>query len=243
MVVILFRPLRPDVNRQSFDAEYVQRLGEGDPATERDFFGYFGELILIKARARGLSHALAEDARQETFLRVLRTLRAPGGLRCAEALGAFVNGVCNNVLKERFRERKRHEPADEPTPQPDTATPSPEARLLTLERQQAVRRVIERMSADNARLLRAIVLQERERHEVCGELGVSPDYLRVLLHRAKREFLDLYLKSEAPPASAACTDSEIPPSPDGGTTKARGSQPPVRSSRAERGSAGRTVGL
>jgi RNA polymerase sigma-70 factor (ECF subfamily) len=191
------------VTRQGFDAAYLKRLGERDPQTERHFCAYFGELIQIKARARRLPQALADDIRQETFLRVLRTLASPGGLRTAECLGAFVNSVCNNVLRERWRDQKRHQPpADEPPVLPDSSTPSPEAQLVSKEGKAAVRRVLAQMTAQNSRLLRAILLDERDREEICRELGVNPDYLRVLLHRAKKEFRALYPEPERPWAAA-----------------------------------------
>ena len=187
------------MSRQGFDAAYLQRLGEGDSQTERHFCAYFGDLIRIKARARHLTQTRAEDIRQETFLRVLRTLRSPGGLRTAECLGAFVNSVCNNVLREGFRDKKRHEPpAEEPAPLPDTVTPSPEAQLITQEGKASVRRVLEMMTPHNSRLLRAILLDERDREEICREFKVTPDYLRVLLHRAKKEFRALYVEQERP---------------------------------------------
>ena len=199
MVVIRFKPLRTAVTRQGFDAAYLQRLAEGDSHTEQHFCAYFSELIRIKARSRHLTQTLAEDIRQETFLRVLRTVRSPGGLRTAECLGAFVNSVCNNVLREGFRDKKRHEPpADEPAPLPDTVTPSPEAQLISDEAKASVRRVLEAMTPHNSRLLRAILLDERDREEICREYGVSPDYLRVLLHRAKKEFRALYVERERP---------------------------------------------
>jgi RNA polymerase sigma-70 factor (ECF subfamily) len=199
MVVVRFKPLRTAVTRQGFDAAYIDRLRDGDPQTEQHFCAYFSELIHIKARARHFPQSVVEDVRQETFLRVLRTLRTPGGLRTAECLGAFVNSVCNNVLRESRRERIRHEPpAEEPAPKPDTVTPSPEAQLISKEAKAAVRRVLDGLPPQDSRLLRAILLDERDREEICRELEVSPDYLRVLLHRAKKDFRALYKRSEDP---------------------------------------------
>ncbi len=43
-------------------------------------------------------------------------------------------------------------------------------------------------------LLKAVFLDERDRDEVCRELGVDREYLRVLLHRAKQAFKTEYLK-------------------------------------------------
>ena len=43
-------------------------------------------------------------------------------------------------------------------------------------------------------MLKAVFLDERDRDEVCREFGVDRDYLRVLLHRAKQEFKNEYVK-------------------------------------------------
>ena len=95
------------LERHNFDAEYIRRLVSGDPETEHHFTRYFGELLVLKLRSRLRSPAQVEDARQETFVRVLATLKQKGGLASAESLGAFVNGVCNNVLFEMYRANAR----------------------------------------------------------------------------------------------------------------------------------------
>jgi RNA polymerase sigma-70 factor (ECF subfamily) len=43
--------------------------------------------------------------------------------------------------------------------------------------------------------LKEVFLEERNKDEVCDEFGVDRNYLRVLLHRAKRNFRALYLKT------------------------------------------------
>ena len=90
------------VERYSFDRGYVESLRANDPAVQRHFATYFRELLLIKIRRRVPSADVADDLVQETFLRVLTTLRA-GGLRSSPSLGAFVDSVCNNVLLEYYR--------------------------------------------------------------------------------------------------------------------------------------------
>ena len=94
------------VQRQSFDAEYVRRLAHSDPETERDFVAYFGELLAIKLRSRLRAPEQIQDVIQETFLRVLKTLRQ-SGIESPEALGSFVNSVCTNVLFEVYRAQSR----------------------------------------------------------------------------------------------------------------------------------------
>ena len=62
----------------TFDKVYVERLRDGDPSTEDHFVAYFEQLLRIKLRARTLTSDKVEDLRQETFIRVIAALRAPG---------------------------------------------------------------------------------------------------------------------------------------------------------------------
>jgi RNA polymerase sigma-70 factor (ECF subfamily) len=188
------------VQLQAFDSAYVDRLRAGDAETERHFVAYFSELLDIKLRWRLPSRSLVEEARQETFLRVLRAVRSPGGVREPERIGAFVNAVCNNVLFELYRARGRDRLSDDDMPPLADASRDPEARVITEERQATVRQILERMPARDRRLLRAVFLEERDKDEVCAQLGVDRDYLRVLLHRAKNQFRLLYLSREPAPA-------------------------------------------
>ena len=122
------------LDRFDFDQAYVERLVAGDPETEQHFAKYFGDLLTIKLRSRLRSPAQAEDARQETFRRVLTTLKQRGGLKAAEHLGAFVNGVCNNVLFEQYRAGSRTDPlADEVDPA-DESRPSVESGMMAAEK-------------------------------------------------------------------------------------------------------------
>src|SRR5947207_12927032 len=107
-----FRP------RFSFDGDYVRRLIAEDPETERHFTEYFGDLLSLKLRSRLRSAALVEDARQETFVRVLTALKKKGSLATPESLGAFVNAVCNNVLFETYRSNARASPLDDERDEP-----------------------------------------------------------------------------------------------------------------------------
>jgi RNA polymerase sigma-70 factor (ECF subfamily) len=196
------------LKRHAFDAAYLEALRDGDSSTERHFVAYFAELILIKVRARRYAYALAEDVKQETLLRALRVLRSPEGLRDPGSLGAFVNSICNNVLREFLRSSIRHRPpAEDPPPLPDRSTPSQEDRLITEETKQAVRRVVGRLEPRDRDLLRGIFLEERDKDDICLQLGVGRDYLRVLLHRAKNEFRALYLEGEEPTPDVPRTDA------------------------------------
>jgi RNA polymerase sigma-70 factor, ECF subfamily len=189
---------------EAFDAAYLDALRSADAETESHFVHYFSKLIAIKLRSGYRSRQLVEDVRQETFLRVFRILRSPEGVRYPERLGALVNSVCNNVLLESLRAYDRHAPGAEPRDRPargDTA--DPEARLISKEQTEQVRLVMDELPARDRRILRALFFEDREKDEVCAEMGVGRDYLRVLVHRAKSLLRERMLGRQAARSTSA----------------------------------------
>jgi RNA polymerase sigma-70 factor (ECF subfamily) len=173
--------------RYSFDGEYVQRLIAADPETERHFTDYFSDLLSLKLRSRLRSPAQVDDARQETFVRVLTALRQ-GKLASPESLGAFVNSVCNNVLLETYRSNARATPLDDEPAEPESPEPSVEWRVLRSEERVRVQDALAGLPDKDRDLLRWLFFEERDKDEVCRELNVDREYLRVLFHRAKQRF-------------------------------------------------------
>jgi RNA polymerase sigma-70 factor, ECF subfamily len=179
----------------AFDAPYLEKLKSGDARTEEHFVSYFSELIRLKLRSRLNSREAIEDVRQETFVRVLSQLRGEKGPREAEKLGAYVNSICNHVLLEHYRSRSRNESGLEEQAETTFVDRKPDA-LSVLERkdtQRVVRQILDELPERDRSLLRSVLLEDRDKDEVCAELGVSRDYLRVLVHRAKQAFKAFYL--------------------------------------------------
>lgn len=176
------------MERQSFDESYVTRLIRGDADTERHFSRYFGELLTIKLRCRLRSSHLVDDARQETFLRVLNVLRNKGGLEHPERLGAFVNAVCDNVLSEFFRAGSRYQQPPENAPEPEDETARADSGYITDERKRLIRQVLNKLSETDRTVLRKVFLEDRDKDEICRDLGIDRDYLRVRVHRALARF-------------------------------------------------------
>lgn len=174
--------------RCEFDRVYVERLIAGHPETEQHFTKYFGDLLTMKLRSRLRSPAVVEDAKQETFVRVLIALRQGKGLTTPESLGAFVNGVCNNVLFEIYRAQSRAIPLDDEHDPPDERPESAERQLMAGEERGRVRDALRRMPEKEQTLLTWLFFEERSKDEICRLLNVDRNYLRVLLHRAKNRF-------------------------------------------------------
>ena len=188
----------------SFDASYLAQLRSGDFRTEEHFVAYFGALIKIKLNARLRSMEAVEDVRQETFSRFFLALRE-GKIQQPERLGSYVNSICNNVLLEHYRSAGRSVSVDfEDECNAPVSNVDLVGALLAKESKKKVREILEKLPERDRRLLRQVFLEERDKNEVCRELGVDREYLRVLLHRAKQAFKAMYLKNagENPPDCA-----------------------------------------
>jgi len=178
------------LERFEFDLGYIERLVGGDPETERHFTRYFGDLLTLKLRTRLRSAALVEDAKQETFVRVLSVLKQKGGISSPQALGAFVNSVCNNVLFETYRSGSKVTPLEEGYDEPDERRPGAESTLLVGEEREKVQQVLSGLPKKDQELLRLLFIEELDKDDVCRTMNVDRNYLRVLLHRAKAHFKD-----------------------------------------------------
>ncbi|QEE28716.1 sigma-70 family RNA polymerase sigma factor [Terriglobus albidus] len=185
----------PTLEFHAFNAQYIENLRKGDIPTQNHFVAYFSALIHIKLRSRLQSPQAIEDVRQETFARVLAMLGKETPLRRPEALGAFVNSVCNNVLLEHYRSKTRTQSLDEfDRPELPALDTDIVGQLAAGQLKNKVSEILLGMPSKDRMLLKAVFLEEKDRDEVCKEFGVDREYLRVLLFRAKKEFKTEYLK-------------------------------------------------
>jgi len=198
MPVLYLRPsVQAGVRLQfhTFDAAYIEGLCAGNLRVQEHFVSYFTELLHLKLRSRLQSRQAQEDVRQETFARVLTTLRKENGLRQPDRLGAFVNTVCNNVLFEHYRSSSRQQSLDaDDQPEPPATGADVVDIVAAKELRKKVSEILGELPARDRALLQAVFIEERDREIVCREMGVDAEYLRVLLFRAKQSFKAEYLR-------------------------------------------------
>ena len=175
----------------AFDDSYLKRLRDGDPSTESHFVVYFSQLLQLKLRARFLAPDAVDDLRQETFTRVIRSIRSDAGIREATRLGAFVNSVCNNVLLEHYRAGNKSVPLESDHSEIQDKVINVEKLAMAEETRVTVRKLLSQLPERDQSILRAIFLEEQPKDDVCLRFGVTRDYLRVLIHRAKEKFRSL----------------------------------------------------
>lgn len=182
----------------AFDRVYVDRLRDGDPAVEHHFISYFEPFLHMMLRSRSTPPDQVDDITQESFARVLATLRREGGIRQPDRFGAFVCTTCKNVLYERRRADQKGAPLEDSHYEIPDKVIDLDGFLATKQLMQLVREILDQMSARDSAILRAIFLEEKEKDEVCRQFGIDRDYLRVCLHRAKEKFRVHYDKRHLP---------------------------------------------
>jgi RNA polymerase sigma-70 factor (ECF subfamily) len=131
-------------------------------------------------------------------MRVLVILREGRGVNRPERFGAFVNGVCNNVVRELCRWDGREESWSENMDDPADPTVDLDANLVNADSKREIEQAFAVLSEKDRRILQAIYLDETDKDEVCRQFQVDPGYLRVLLHRAKVQFRKVYRGGNGP---------------------------------------------
>jgi RNA polymerase sigma-70 factor (ECF subfamily) len=131
-----------------------------------------------------------DDIVQETLARFLVASNQQH-IHNPSALGAFLNGVCRNVISEYRRRNMRDEPMPEVVPEPPGKGIG-EADLFNL--RQAISHGLEQLSERDRRVLRSFYLEEKSREEILREMNMTDENLRVVLCRAKERFRAIYLE-------------------------------------------------
>jgi len=133
-----------------------------------------------------------EDLVQETLTRFHRAL-GEDNVRRSESVGAFLNGICNNVLSE-YRRRLWREIEYDADAHPDSFI-RPTADIL--EMRNSIDVALGRLSERDRAVLTAFYLQEQEKEKICQRMGVSDAQFRVIISRAKERMRRLLLEASA----------------------------------------------
>jgi RNA polymerase sigma-70 factor, ECF subfamily len=179
----------------AFDKVYLEKLRQGDPATEHHFASYFGRFLRIRLRARRLPPDRIDDLVQETLLKVMIKVYQDA-VRQPECFGSFVNSTCNNIVQEHYRRSSRDQPMEDGPTEVAGKVLDLDNLLVTEETVVHVRRILGELPERDRRILRSLFLEEKDKDAICREFGVKRDYLRVLVLRAKGKFRALYEKDQ-----------------------------------------------
>lgn len=149
--------------------------------------------LRLKLRYKVLYHvgrdcADADDLVQESLARFLRAGQRQT-IRNTDDLGAFLNGICRNVILEYRRRMRREQPVDPDNPLPDIGV-RPAAEIL--EMRDAIDNGLKELAERDRAVLRSLYLEGRDKEDICREWGMSDAQFRVVLFRAKERFRRFY---------------------------------------------------
>ena len=158
------------------------------------------ERLRLKLRYKVLYHVGhnctdVDDIVQESIVRFLRAEQR-NQIRNTEESGAFLNGICRNVILE-YRRRSRREPlADPDIPIPDTGI-RPEADVL--EMRDAIDSGLAELAERDRTILRSLYLEGKDKEDICREWSMTDAQFRVVLFRAKERFRRVYASQTVSP--------------------------------------------
>jgi RNA polymerase sigma-70 factor (ECF subfamily) len=151
------------------------------------------ERLRLKLRYKVLYHvghncADVDDLVQESLARFIRASQRQQ-IRNTEEFGAFLNGVCRNVILE-YRRRARREPVSDTEGTLPERGVRPDAEILEL--RDAIDNGLAELSDRDRAILRALYLEGKEKDEICDEWKMTDAQFRVVLFRAKERFRRAY---------------------------------------------------
>lgn len=189
-------PDRTRTDRISIDRTRVD-LTEMDltklDLTKSDLAELSIDRLRLKLRYKVLYHlgrgcADVDDLVQESLVRFFRAEQRKL-IRNTEEFGAFLNGVCRNVILEYRRRRRREPPLDPDVPIPDPGV-RPDADIF--EMRNAIDNGLAELAERDRAILRSLYLEGREKEDICREWGMTDAQFRVVLFRAKERFRRVY---------------------------------------------------
>ncbi len=130
-----------------------------------------------------------EDVVQETLTRFVKATQKNQIRNNPEEFGAFVNGVCRNVILE-YRRRSRREPLADPDIPVKDAGVRPDAEVY--EMREAIDQGLAELAERDRIILRELYLEGKEKEDICAQWGMSDAQFRVVLFRAKERFRKAY---------------------------------------------------
>ena len=177
------RAVRRLANADDTDEVLVRQAGAGDrPAAAILIERHTDKIFAVCYRMLG-SRAAAEDASQETFLRLWKHAATwkPKGAKFETWLYRVAMNYCLDQLRKSGRER----PEEDAPEMPDGAA-GPADHMLENERRQAIEAAIEGLPDRQRMAIVLCHLKEMSNIEAAEVMGVSVEATESLLSRARR---------------------------------------------------------
>lgn len=172
-------------------------ISRGDRKAEAALYArYYAPMLFVLERRSG-DPELAQDLCQEAFCITLERLRQQP-LSDPDKLVAFMHSTALNLYIAELRKADRRKTFTDQTLLDAVADGTQnQFRLLLRERSgEAVRRLLEAMANSRDRsLLYQYYIEEKDKAQVCADLGLTQRHFDKVLFRAKQRFKELLMHS------------------------------------------------
>jgi|ERR1051326_3653330 RNA polymerase sigma-70 factor (ECF subfamily) len=172
--------------------ELVARIRQGDAEAEALLYEKFSARVYFTALSETHSKEDAEDARAETFLRVIQALRQDK-LHSADSLFAFIVGITLNVIRELVRQKYRADSLEDY--EDDIARDdSMESAFLDAETSRMLEKAAQQLKPREQQLLRMYYFEELPKEEIARKLGIKAERVRLIKSRALQQLREICKK-------------------------------------------------
>ncbi len=167
----------------------IQQAGRGDKAAFETLFEAHFQAVYNYALNLSGDPALAEDLTQETFIRAHRSLSRFGP---PWKFRPWLFQITRNLLQDHARRQHDLPELDEAVALMRDPQPGPEQTLLSSERSARIRNALRRLPPHHREALILRELEGLSYDEIAMTMGVSSQYIKVLIHRARAKFQENY---------------------------------------------------
>jgi RNA polymerase sigma-70 factor, ECF subfamily len=185
-----------DTHLNADPEELVAGILSGDRRAEERLVEVYGRGIAILLDRHTNGRPEAEDLFQDTFRLVLEKLRS-GELREPSRLPGFIAQIARSLAIEHYRKatRRKTEPDSDALAEVPASSSGPLSDLLTRERADLVRRVIQDLGTSRDRdILLRFYIAEEDKERISQDFGLSSLQFNRVLHRARERYREIYLE-------------------------------------------------
>jgi len=168
-----------------FDAGFLTRLKQRDPDTCTFLVSSLTPVLEARLRYKLRDHNAIGDICNETFYRLF-CLVDGGRVRQPEQFGFFARGVCDRVAQESRRKAHASEPLPGGGMELSDCQPHFDKVLMDKERGAMLWRELMKLPEEDRRLIVELHWEERDRHDMARDRGISITGLNVRLCRAMK---------------------------------------------------------
>ncbi len=167
------------------DRRLVTSIREGEAGAFEELYGsYYGRVHRFAVRRLG-EPAEAEDVAQEVFEAVYKGVHRFEG---RSDLRVWIYGIARNILNNRLRRRARARlvPLEHLPLEATPIDPGPGPRVEAREALRYVQRALERLPADQQRMLELRHAERLQIRKIASAMNRSEDAVKSGLYRARR---------------------------------------------------------